>query len=152
MRTSLKETTEITAAFDEVFTSHSGADRRTAERNEYHAPLVIYPFHDEILGEPITLLLQDFSVTGLGALHTRPMLAGEEFLLRLPRGKARPVSVICSVAHCRPLEGGMFRIGAEFARVLTSSADTHPTRGTVRLEWLQQTAFAPINLTVANAA
>ena len=151
MRTSLKETTEITAAFDEVFTTQSGADRRAADRNEHHAPLVIFPFHEEILGEPVTLMLQDFSVTGLGALHTRPMTPGDEFLLRLPRGNGRPVSVICSVAHCRPLEGAMFRIGAEFIRLLSASANSHPTRGAVRLEWLQQTAFAPMNLT-ANAA
>lgn len=82
-------------------------------------------------------MLQDFSVVGVGITHTRPMNSGRKFIIRMPRDTGSPITVICSVTQCRPLDGGVFHIGASFDHVMGTTQATPRTESSgIRLEWL----------------
>ena len=55
----------------------------------------------------------DISRSGIAIVHTQQMAPGERFKLHVPRPGGEPVEMICTVRHCRPLEG-QFVIGAQF--------------------------------------
>jgi hypothetical protein len=62
--------------------------------------------------------LVDCSAHGVGVEDAEPMNPGDQFVLYLQLGEVS--MVLYTVCHCRPAEGGRFRIGAKLDGFITS--------------------------------
>ena len=102
----------------------SGRDKRRAPRAEQAATVVITP----VAGTParpmpqraISVTVRNVSSRGLAILLNQHLPKGDQFVLRMNRvaGQNGPVSLLCSVAHCRRINANLFLVGAEFACVI----------------------------------
>ncbi len=123
----------------------AGAERRRAERCAFHAPLVVEPVVDDVMQQAVTVLLQDYSAVGIGFLHSTTMAQHTALLMRLPCERGGSMTVVCRVVRCRAGETGVFRIGAEFVRVLDGGREPHGVEmaegGSIRIEWPAQGIF-----------
>src|SRR5262249_9806283 len=93
-------------------------DRRAWPRVPMQQCMAIIPYHAGKPGAPVTVWVRDISCGGVGIIHSEHMAVDERFLLELPAGEARVISVICAVAYAERLSDGLFTIGARFKRIL----------------------------------
>ena len=105
-------------AGDAADRSFPGHDKRRAGRVAVRTQATIVPYVDGIAGPGVAVEVRDFSPRGIRFLHERALVSGEQFVLDLPQQTGRPVSLLCTVVHCRPAEAGRFSTGAEFTCVL----------------------------------
>jgi hypothetical protein len=64
--------------------------------------------------KPLTVVLQDFSETGVGIIHVKSFCPSEKYLLDLPQDLPGR-SVICTVVRCERITDGLFSTGLAFA-------------------------------------
>jgi hypothetical protein len=69
---------------------------------------------------PVRMRVRDVSASGIGLLHNRELLAGTEFVVRLPSGRAEQATVHIAyvVAHCRRAAIDTYTVGGRIVRVL----------------------------------
>src|SRR5438552_11767436 len=106
---------EIRMAFDEAFVP---PERRRDTRLRMRVDAQICPWKDNRQGEPFTVRIEDFSPGGVGLSHARPLAAGSEYLLRVPRPNMDELVVLLSVRRSKPQEDGNFHIGMELSSVM----------------------------------
>ncbi len=68
---------------------------------------------------PTRVAVRDLSKSGIGILHAKAMIAGDEFLLCVP-GDTRH-AFFCRVSYCREIREGTYAIGASFQRAITTA-------------------------------
>ena len=90
------------------------------KRVELNAQALMSSYCDGRAGTMYLVTVKDISPGGgVCVLQPDPMKRDEQFLLQIPRQQGKPLMLICTVADCRPLDDGNFRIGARFeARLL----------------------------------
>lgn len=98
--------------------------------------------------KPEEVWMRNISAGGVGLLHSRRLVIGDAFLLRLPTRGQQYVSIQCEAVHCHPMATSLFRLGARFisepfkeplmilnsnpATALTSNALTEPELESLR--------------------
>lgn len=101
----------------------SGADRRRAARVEHLASVVLSRPTGASAGVQTSVMLRDYSRTGMGVLHRRPLGLAERYVLRAGDGSA---AVGCEVVRClpagpvAPVGGEWFVAGLEFLGPVTA--------------------------------
>jgi hypothetical protein len=89
-------------------------DRRRAARLDIQARVKITPIVSGQRQAPMTVIVSNFSPRGLSLMHPTGMAPGEQFITELPRKEGGIVELLCTVAHCVPVNGESFKVGAEF--------------------------------------
>jgi hypothetical protein len=105
------------------------ASPRPAKQDEQHrAPrtardvrLSITPILDGVAQPGYDAQVENLSSRGLGLLDANKLRTGAQFTITLPHENGQPVTLLCTVVHCRPAGKKLFRIGAEFTCVLPES-------------------------------
>jgi hypothetical protein len=98
--------------------SFPGHDKRRAPRVPMKNRATIVPYVDGAPGDGVGVEVRDFSARGIRFLHSAKLARGEQFVLELPQQGGDPVSILCTIVHCRPTDEGPNSIGAEFTCVL----------------------------------
>ena len=106
---------EIRIAFDEAFVE---PERRRAMRVKYTVTAEISEWKKGKEGLPFSVLIEDFSPTGVGLVHESALPVGSQFLIKVPRAKWGDLVVLMTVVRCRQAEEGKFRIGLELSTVM----------------------------------
>lgn len=123
MELTAQQFAEIVEAVQRDAKRDNGRDKRRAPRAEQQATVVITP----VAGTParpqptkaLSVTVRNFSSRGAAVILNQYLPKGEQFVLRLARvGSPKPVSILCTVAHCRRINPTMFVVGAEFACVV----------------------------------
>ena len=96
--------------------SSDAADRRRSPRIRQRGKFDIRPILSDGIGPATTLVLQDISTGGLGALHSQPLRVGEQFQIPLTREAAgdQPLSLVCTVVRCEKMDEDLYSVGFEF--------------------------------------
>jgi hypothetical protein len=90
-------------------------DRRRSPRIRQRGKFDIRPILSDGVGPATTLVLQDISTGGLGALHSQPLRVGEQFQIPLTREAGdQPLSLVCTVVRCEKMDEDLYSIGFEF--------------------------------------
>ena len=102
----------------------SAADRRRSPRATYRVMFNIYPLLASgggggRVGPAVEVVLQDFSLVGMGIIHSSAMARGEQYQVPLLRGDGAehdgaPMALLATVMRCEQLDDGLFNIGFEF--------------------------------------
>lgn len=71
--------------------------------------------------EAVNVGIGDLSPRGLSIIYSAPLTRGEQFVVHLSSKGGKPVSLLCTVAHCRQTAPHEFAVGAEFTCVLDQS-------------------------------
>ena len=87
-------------------------DRRKCMRVPHAAAFQLRPLLNNGIGEPVTVVLQDLSATGMGIIHSHAMACGEQF--QIPLSTATALSLICTVVRCEKMDEELYSIGFEF--------------------------------------
>jgi c-di-GMP-binding flagellar brake protein YcgR len=90
------------------------SDRRRAARVPHRASFDIRPLLNDGMGSPITVILLDLSVSGMGVLHSSALPMGHQYQIPLQRGFTESLSLVCTVVRCEQLDEGLYSIGFEF--------------------------------------
>jgi len=106
---------QIRLAFNEAFVPQ---ERRMSARIEHHVATEFYAWENEGEGSPVNVTIEDFSVSGVGAVCGFPMCTGDEYLLRIPQPNRGNLSVILTVVRCNPLPDGEYCIGLRLSSVI----------------------------------
>ena len=93
-------------------------DNRRAPRVELQNRATIIPYVGGVAGEGVGVEVRDFSARGIRFLHSSKFARGEQFVLELFQQGTDPVSILCTIVHCKPTAEGPFSTGAEFTCVL----------------------------------
>src|SRR5262245_34852714 len=108
---SAEQLSEITGAFKE---SKGGAQQnRRAPRVQHNAKTTIYRLARQPSEMALPVQMRDVSARGCSFTVKEKLPRDTNFIIRFSRNAAPPVSVLCTVMHCRA-QGDQFRIGAEF--------------------------------------
>jgi hypothetical protein len=90
-------------------------DRRQFPRAPYHAVFNVRPILNDGIGKPVSVVLQDISVTGMGIIHSSGMRRGDQYQIPLTReAGTEPLSLVATVVRCEQLDDGLFNIGFQF--------------------------------------
>jgi hypothetical protein len=93
-------------------------DRRRFPRVTHRAAFHVRPLLNDGVGEPIVVVLQDLSVSGMGVIHAQPMRVGDQYQVPLTRepvaAGAEALSLVCTVVRCERLDEELFSIGFVF--------------------------------------
>jgi hypothetical protein len=111
---------EVVSAMTAAPADKAGLEKRRAARMDVQGTVVITPLNvDGSLGKPFTALTRNISFVGVGLLQSRPLIEGQQVIVRLPRaaGGKQPMFVRCTVMHVRPLADGLYVVGVEFTGV-----------------------------------
>ncbi len=93
----------------------TGQEHRRAARKDVKGNVDVTPMGaDGAAGQSFTAIIRDISAVGIGLLQNRKMTAGQEIIVRLPRGEKPALFVRCTVMHVRAQADGLFLVGAEF--------------------------------------
>jgi hypothetical protein len=91
------------------------ADRRRSLRVPQRGTFSVRPLLSNGVGAPITMVLQDLSTGGCGALHAQPLRVGEQFQIPLAcEAGAETLSLVCTVVRCEKMDEALYSIGFEF--------------------------------------
>lgn len=96
-------------------------DERRGPRRPTPAHATLLPFSDALGLGAFEVPLRDLSRGGFAFLHDRAVPLDDAFALVLPESSARPLVILCTVAHWQPLAPGLYLIGARFTQVLRQS-------------------------------
>ena len=123
MHLSAKQFAEIVERLeaDALAACFPGHDKRRAPRVAMKNRATIVPYVEGVAGKGVGVEVRDFSARGIRFLHPAQLANGEQFVLELPQQGGDPVSILCTVMHCRRTEEGPHSIGAEFTCVLRKS-------------------------------
>ena len=90
-------------------------EKRSAPRVGLRTKLMIHIDRDETHG--IDVWIRDLSANGVGFVHSAPLEAGREFLIKFPLRGKHSLSVVYSVMHCKDLSKTLFFVGARMDRI-----------------------------------
>lgn len=113
--------TGIVAAMRLRAGSRTWEDRRSLGRIPMQKCIAIIPYKQGESGEAVNVWVRDLSAGGIGLVHSHPMEAGEQFVVRLPKMDGTDVPVVCVVTHSASLSPDLFTIGARFDAVLSNA-------------------------------
>lgn len=138
MHLSAKQFAEIVAqlvADAPKSTGDGASEKRRASRVALDYRATIIPYDDGVARDGVGVEVRDFSPRGIRFLHSARFPRGTQFVLELPQQTGGPLTILCTVVHCRVTPEGPFSTGAEFTCVLRSekSAKTPPTNANDRL-------------------
>jgi hypothetical protein len=117
MKLALRDFAEIVETMRGPAVANGGAEHRRAARMTITYKVIAIV---EEAGKPMqtyTALTRDISLTGLGLLQTIKLIPPQEVIVALPRN-TKPLFVVATALHCRPLADGLLAVGLEFARML----------------------------------
>jgi hypothetical protein len=82
----------------------------------HRANFDIRPLLSDGIGEPLSVVLQDMSSSGLGILHSTPLCVGDQYQIPLTRelSAGEKLSLICTCVRCEKLDEGLYSVGFEF--------------------------------------
>src|SRR5437868_4195005 len=83
--------------------SSSTLDRRRHPRVPHRANFGIRPLLSDGVGQPLNVVLQDMSTSGLGILHSTPLRVGDQYQIPLTRLMPEPLTLICTCVRCEKL-------------------------------------------------
>ncbi len=63
-------------------------------------------------------MIEDFSTTGVGMVHSGRLTVGGQYTLEIPRPGHPPVKVLLQVVRCSELDGGLFSTQMEASEIL----------------------------------
>ena len=90
------------------------ADRRSSPRIPQRGKFDVRPILSNGVGPATTLVLQDISTGGLGALHSQPLHVGDQFQIPLTREAGdEPLSLVCTVVRCEKMDEELYSVGFE---------------------------------------
>ena len=87
-------------------------DRRKSPRVPHQAAFNIRPILSDGIGNPIQVILQDLSNTGIGIIHPTPMGCGEQY--QIPLSAESGLSLVCTVVRCEKMDEDLYSVGFEF--------------------------------------
>ncbi|MGE5609806.1 MAG: PilZ domain-containing protein [Bacillota bacterium] len=93
----------------------SPRDKRKVPRIDFSRCIEVIPVKDHRPTPPIQARTRDISATGIGILCSRPMPAGDAFLICLPQKRGGQTWIVCNVTRCKPAAENLYIIGAVFA-------------------------------------
>lgn len=92
-------------AFEEA---HVPADRRGSQRIRMQCPAKFAPWSSGRAGKAFDVIIDDFSTSGAGIIHTGRLKVGARYLLTIPRSRQTPLDVILTVVRCEKTVDGLF--------------------------------------------
>lgn len=118
MHLSAKQFAEIVERLGADAAGVPAGDNRRAPRVALKNRATIIPYVGGVAGKGVGVEVRDFSARGIRFLHSARFARGEQFVLELLQQGADPVSILCTIVHCKPTDEGPFSTGAEFTCVL----------------------------------
>jgi hypothetical protein len=117
MSLSYDERSAIRWSFQEAFVD---PERRRACRVQLTVPAKIIPWQNDQSRErpAIDVTIEDFSTTGVGLIHARPLKVNDRYLLEVPRPKRDSLWVVLRVSRCLPMDDGTYGVGLEACELL----------------------------------
>jgi hypothetical protein len=106
---------ELSMAFREA---HVPADRRRSQRIRQRIAAEIIEWDDDHPGRTFGVMIEDFSPTGVGMIHTGRLKTGGHYTLEIPRPGHPPIRVVLTVVRCEQMDGGMFSTQMEASEIL----------------------------------
>jgi hypothetical protein len=106
---SAEQLSEIVASYSRTRTQPN----RRAARVCHSGRTTIYRMARKPSEMALPVQMRDLSARGCSFTLTQQLPRDSQFILRFSRRGKPPVSILCTVMHCRPAGDG-FRIGAEF--------------------------------------
>ena len=119
------QVSEIRMAFQEA---HVPSDRRRSQRVRHRVPAEITEWDDNKAGRSFGVTIDDFSMTGVGIVHSGKLQLGRKYLLEIPRVGRRPLSIVLKVVRCARTDGGLFEAQLEFGDADFGTAATAPPK------------------------
>jgi hypothetical protein len=110
----------------------AGHEKRRAARAPLKQRATIVPYVAGVAAEPVGVEVRDFSSRGIRFLHSARLARGEQFVLQLAQRAGGPVTILCTVVHCRVTSEGPFSTGAEFTCVLRKEKRTTAKTGSLQ--------------------
>ena len=110
----LSEMSHIQPKLSAPSKAKSGSDRRRSQRTTGGLAASIHSPTDTAAAARIPVAGLNVSKHGLAFSVDKPVAVGAYFMLDLPSDKAKPEREIL-ILHCKPIDGGRFGVGAEFA-------------------------------------
>ncbi len=114
-------------ALSEIVTAFGASDvidpvhkNRRALRVQHNGRTMIFRAGENITETAIAVQMRDISARGCSFTCKTKLTKDSNFVIQFSRQGQPPTGMLCTVIHCRPGSGGMFRVGAEF----TCSLDT----------------------------
>jgi c-di-GMP-binding flagellar brake protein YcgR len=109
---SAEQLTEIVSAYKDTKQAAQHQNRR-APRVQHAAKTTIYRLAKQASEAALPVQMRDVSARGCSFTVKEKLARDSNFIIRFSRREGQPISVLCTVMHCRAA-GDMFRIGAEF--------------------------------------
>jgi hypothetical protein len=119
------QVSEIRMAFQEA---HVPSDRRRSQRVRHHVPAEITEWENNKAGRSFGVTIDDFSMTGVGIMHSGKLQLGKKYLLEIPRPGKRPLPIVLKVVRCAQTDGGMFEAKLEFGDADFGGTDMAPRK------------------------
>lgn len=119
MRLSAEQYEQIVAALRSDQGRKRQSDKRTAPRVGLRMQLRIIPCIPTKTPQKHLLRIRDISVSGIGLIHTEPMLPGTFFLAGFQRANGESLLVLYRVVRCMYLGHRQYTVGATFERLIT---------------------------------
>jgi hypothetical protein len=97
------------------------SEQRIRPRVGLRSQLAIRPRSSGVASpRALQVWLRNLSRSGIGIVHSQGLDEGTEFVAEFPGYNHRNLSVLYSVAHCKPLSKALFGIGAKFKGLLAA--------------------------------
>ncbi len=106
---------ELSIAFQEA---HVPADRRRSQRIRQRIAAEITEWDDDHAGRTFGVMIENFSPTGVGMIHSGRLKTGGEYTLEIPRPGHAPIRVVLTVVRCEQMDGGMFSTQMKASEIL----------------------------------
>jgi HD-like signal output (HDOD) protein len=94
------------------------SDKRRAPRYSRGGGIVLFPYTDGTMGDPLRAQFRDASAQGLGVRLSFQLKVGAQFVIRLPQKNGHTVPVLYAVVRSEKVGEREFAIGAELMCVL----------------------------------
>ena len=107
-----KKLAELMDAIEAASASNDDA-RRVAVRLPAQGTVLLASVGPLVPDPPREVRVYDVSRFGVAVIDVAPMAAGTQFNLLVPRDGRRPLEMLCTVRHSRPIRDA-FEIGAEY--------------------------------------
>ena len=115
MSVTYDEMSELSIAFQEA---HVPSDRRRSTRIKTRIAGEISEWAGGRTGKTFGVMIEDFSTTGVGIVHTGRLNEGCRYTLEIPRQGQRPIKVLLTVVRCSEMDGGLFSAQLEVSELL----------------------------------
>lgn len=115
----------LSMAFQEA---HIPADRRRSHRIKQRIAAEITEWTNGAPGRTFGVMIEDFSTSGVGMVHSGRLKAGNTYTLEIPRPGHPPIRVILTVVRCDQADAGQFTTRMEVSEILAGRNQNQNTR------------------------